>query len=219
MRVNADVPALGLTSADLAGTRSMADHALKVAFSVFDVDGAMPRHKIIALLTRTDGAAALTLQDAELIVERFIDSDGHFNVAQFSKACSSISGSAVEISDAAELFNKRLAEVTFQPHKVQDALKLYNSFMDDFASAARRAGMDEAAFRESLAASGQPLLEPLLVEAAVRFWKSSANKMDTPIASAYYVRLASASFRGAGIDVGRGVASNFRAAFEDKMSA
>ena len=68
------------------------DDILK-AFRLFDTDGSgkLSAQEIVAILTRTGGGAALTLQDAKEIVEDFDeDEDGELNIEEFAAAFESI---------------------------------------------------------------------------------------------------------------------------------
>ena len=208
--------------------------ALAEAFAAFDIDVApgtrIPRAQILAILTRPGGAAAMPRSDAEKLVNMFGSSE--FDVQAFAASCRGMSSlergppvsdrsyslpvpvtSQSPLTAAAMLFHARVSEATFKVSGHDAALSKFNLLMDDFASAARRSGGSEEAFRQAFAAGG---VEELLLEAGVRFWRAASTAMDTPIAASYYMRLASAAFRGAGLDAG-GDATAFAASFEAKM--
>ena len=221
-----------------------AENALAKAFAAFSIDLTrrdIPRSEFIALLTRPGGAAPLSTADAEALADLFGDSSV-FDVSAFVQQCRSMTGAKAEGSPqpdavlskrdyehnvqtksdttqdalpaAAKLLHARISEVTFVSSGHDAALSDFNAFMDAFSSAARRAGSEEASFRASFGEDR----ELLLTEAAVRFWRAAATKFDTPTASLYYVRLACAAFRAAGIASGADK-SAFEKRFLQEMAA
>lgn len=219
--------------------------ALAKAFQAFNIDLTnrnLPRAEFIALLTRPGGMAALSTADAEAVADLF-GSDGHFDVSAFMMQCRSLSDGAAErplpppnpaiskrdymhnitprhqaalsgsLVTAAKVLHARLSDVTFAASGHDAALVEFNAFMDAFASAARRADSSEASFRANFG-EGRDIF---LTEAAVRYWKAAASKYDTPTAALYYIRLASAAFRAAGIASGAD-AKAFARNFDQEMA-
>ena len=221
--------------------------ALAKAFEAFNIDLTnrnLPRAEFIALLTRPGGMAQLSSADAEAVADLF-SSDGHFDVSAFVTQCRSLSDGAAEtplpqldsaiskrdythnitprqlsalsgsLVTAAKVLHARLSDVTFAASGHDAALVEFNGFMDAFASAARRAdALTEASFRANFG-EGR---DTFLTEAAVRYWKAAASKYDTPTAALYYIRLASAAFRAAGIASGAD-SKAFARKFDQEMAA